>query len=417
MELKIEKYDSLEKWLPTNPTHPIDSGYLESLGFGHNERGELNDATKEFIESCTEDLETICPSRGYGFKVYALSFAEGPESYPDVQEDCRGQHHQVYYDLLSEAQRECMEGVFDFESPLDHEYKKRFDGFMDHFGTYGCVRAPAKKASLNLNWHQFNQSDTVYLYTDWEQGFWDLSAETLDNSVWGELGTEKFDYRTQWEAFMGQYTDLLGLAMMQWWVQKNCGPEEMMYRWRGNLGRHLGDDIEDITHELAELDFLNKVMVTYGCNSGLKPDHFLTKVMGWTDVVEFAAESDENCELVPELNRACKALRHFIVELVAEAVRREQDCVVITTTGDPVTYKDNGRTQETIDLKKFLKERLAELPTLTFDANLPIKKDPVLRHLATIWNDCARMGDVRESAEHFISMVKDRTSYDRKETL
>jgi hypothetical protein len=157
--------------------------------------------------------------------------------------------------------------------------------------------------------------------------------------------------------------------------------------------------------------------VTYGCNSGLKPDHFLTKVMGWTDVVEFAAESDENCELVPELNKACQALRHFIVELVAEAVRREQDCVVITTTGDPVTYKDNGRTQETIDLKKFLKERLAELPTLTFDANLPIKKDPVLRHLATIWNDCARMGDVRESAEHFISMVKDRTSYDRKETL
>lgn len=416
MHINIEKYDSLEKWLPGNPTHPIDTGYLESLGFGCDANGVLNAATKEFIESCTADLDAICPGRGYGSKVYALSFNEGPGDYPDVQKDCRGQHGQVYYDLLSEAQRECMEGVFEYESPLDHEHKKWFQGFMDHFGTYRKSTDPDRKQRLEPNWHQFSQSNTVYLYTDWEQGFWDLSQETLDNSVWGELGEEKFGYKTQWEAFVGQYTDLLGVAMMQWWVEQTCGEDELMYRWRGNLGRHLGDEIEDVTHELAEVSILDKVLVTYACNAERKPIHFPTRVMGWTDPVEFAADSDENCEMVPELNRACKALRHFIVELVAEAVRREQDCVVITTTGDPVTYKDNGRTQETIDLKKFIKERLAELPALTFDANLPIKKDPVLRHLATIWNDCARMGGAKESAERFISMVKDRTNYDRKET-
>ena len=414
MRLIIEKYDSLAPWLPKRG--PVTETFLHTLGFGADANGVLNAATKEFIESCTADLDTICPGRGYGPKVYALSFQEGPEGYPDVQDDCRGgRHNEAYYDLLGEAQRECMEGVFEFESPLDQEHKKFFSGFMDHFGTRRSPRDPGQRARLDPNWHQFSQSHTVYLYTDWENGFWDLSKETLDNSVWGELGTDKFGYKTQWEAFQGQYTDLLGIAMVAWWLEQNCGPKEIMYRWRGNLGRHLGDDIEEITDELAELAVLDKVLVIYGCNAAMKPTHFPTKVMGWTDPVEFAADSNENCELVPELNRACRALRHFIVELIAEAVRREQDCVVITTTGDPVTYKDNGRTQETISLKKFLRERLAAIPEFTFDGNLPIKKDPVLRHLATIWNDCARMGDTRESAERFISMVKDRTNYDRKE--
>ena len=414
MKLTIEKYDSLAPWLPKRGG--ITDTFLNTLGFGADADGNLTDATKEFIESCTGDLDTICPGRGYSSKVYALSFDEGPDSYPDVQEDCGGQNHQAYYDLLSGAQTECMEGVFDFESPLDNEHKKFFTSFMDHFGSYRKSQDPARKPRLEPHWHQFSQSSTIYLCTDWEAGFWGLSKETIDSSVWGAEGTDRFGYKTQWEAFQGQYLDLLGLAMIQWWVQQNCGKDELMYRWRGNLGRHLGDEIEDVTHELAELSILDKVLVTYACNAERKPDHFPTKVMGWTDPVEFAAESDANCELVPELNRACQALRRFIVELVAEAVRREQDCVVITTSGDPVTFKDNGRTQETIDLRKFLLARLAELPALTFDANLPIKKDSVLRHLATVWNDCARMGDVRESAEHFISKVKDLTNYDKQES-
>ena len=418
MKIKIEKWDSLKPWLPedlgTGKPMDIFPEFLKSLGFGCNENGALDDVTREFIESCTSGLKEICPGRGYGNKVYALSFDEDPPSYPDVEKECGGRHSQPYYDMLGEALQACQDSVFEDSSPLE-EYGNRFQDFLDHFGTYDRrPQVPPRRPRLNPNWHQFSQSSQIYLYSDWEAGFWDLSRETLDDSVWGQVGEDKFGYKSEWEAFQGQYLDLLGLAMFQWWFQIMIGPDEIMHRWRWDLGQHLGLAVEDGLYDLAELAVLNKILINYkvNCKAGYQP----TDVMGWTDPKEFASLSNENCELVPGINAAVKALRGLIVDRISEALRREEDCVVVVTSGVPVTYKDNGRTETRIDVRKYVLDRLTRFPEAEFDVNHVLQKDPVLGPLARVLNDSARLGSTKESAEHFITMLAGITAGAKKET-
>jgi len=412
MELKITAWDGLKAWLPPGPRAPITDEFLKGRGFGCNDNGALNDATKVFIESITGDLDQVCPGRGHHSKVYALSFETNPKSYPDVEKAC-GKRSQAYWDLLSAALQECQEGVFDMSSPLD-EYGTWFDDFSDHFSTLRparqvvdgkggtCLANPIRDA----NWHQFSQSNTIYLCSDWEVGFWDLSKETLDDSVWGQLGEDKFGYDSAWAAFKGQYLDLLGLAMFQFWFQTCCGPDEIMYRWRWSLGQHLGSDIEDIMHELGELAVLRHCKISYPANpsEGFIP----TKSMGWADPKEFAADSDANVAVVPDLLRAVKRLRAAVVESIAETVRREEDVVVVTSSGDPVVFRDNGRTPVTLKIQDYILERLKKFPYEGPLAGLEkraLLRDPALGTLVDIIEDAALEPDALAGAKDFISEV------------
>lgn len=419
--LDISQWDSLKPWLPEDPKALITEDFLKSLGFGHTPEGNLTKETSQFVDACVSDLVEVSTRRT---RVYGIKVDLSPRKYPDVEKACGGQNHEAYWDLLYDAREQITQDLGG--SDILDEYGKRFDRFSRHWSS---KRGGSKGDYWELNWESGSQDDSrLWLLSDWSAGFWETSVLTDSasaNSVFGELGQREYDYATPWAAFVGEYLELLGIAMWTWWVPHCANPDSVLETWRGNLGQHLGGHvIDDAYYDLGlsilweRLEILHQARQACLWTPEQHAEHlakggiFTNNSRTWVEPNEFAGYSNENTELVPPLVEALKVLRADTVERVADALRREKDVVVVTTSGDPVVFKDNGRSPEHILLRDYMAARIQTHAAQAMDPEVPgikehpMLKDPVLSLLAVIMNASAREPDSTSAVREIIRAVK-----------
>jgi hypothetical protein len=419
--LEISQWDSLKPWLPQDPKALITEDFLKSLGFGHDGDGNLTKETAQFVDACVSDLVEVSARRT---RVYGIKAHLSPRKYPDVEKACAGRYKEAFWDLLNDARERITEDLG--ESDILDNYDKRFDRFSRHWSS---KRGGSKGDHWELNWESASQDDSMlWLLSDWSAGFWETSVLTDSasaNSVFGELGQREHDYATPWAAFVGEYLELLGIAMWTWWVPHCANPDSVLETWRYNLGQHLGGEaIDNIYYDLGlyflweRLEILQEPDQPRSWTPEQHAAHlakggwFTKTSRRWVEAAEFAGESNENTELIPPLVEALKVLRADTVERIADALRREKDVVVVTTSGDPVVFRDNGRSQEPIRLRDYMAARIQTHAAQAMGTGAPgikehpMLKDPVLSLLAVIMNASAHEPDSTSAAHEIIRAVK-----------
>lgn len=418
--LEIKDWAGLNPWLPASETDSITEDFLKSLGFGHDEDGELNTDTKAFIDSCVAGLSEVHVNRKC---VYALKVNLDPRSYPDVQKHCgRIGNDDIFYSLLYKTQDCLTEDLRD--SNVLSDYGNRFDGFSCHWSS---KRRGNKKDYWDLNWESANQDGSrLYLLSDWQAGYWETDCSGLRDgqSVFGYFGNHELGHETPWAAFVAEYLNLLGIAMWSWWVPHYINPDTVLEGWRYNLGRYLGHVIDDIDYTfctqvlLERLEILREPQPHTAFTQEQRDAHiakggiFARASLGWTVPGEFAQESNANTELIPAFVVAMKALHADTVDRIAESLRRERDVVVaVTDKGGLEILKDNGRNKEDVDIRDFMLARIQAHTAKAMGTQAPglqehpMLNDHVLVLLATVMNSAARTQSSHAAVSEIIRLV------------
>ncbi len=418
--LEIKDWAGLKPWLPALETDPITDDFLKSLGFGHDEDGELNTDTKAFIDSCVAGLSEVHVNRKC---VYALKVNMEPGSYPDVQKHCsKTRTYDQFYELLYDAQERLTRDLRD--SDILSEYGERFDRFSCNWSS---KRRGNMKDYWELNWESASQDNSrLYLLSDWRAGYWETDCSGLRSrqSVFGYFGNNVLGHETPWAAFVAEYLNILGIAMWSWWVPHCINPENVLSNWRYDLGQHIGHVIGDIdydfcTHVLLErLEILREPQPHTAFTQEQRDAHiakggiFARDSLGWTEPGEFAQASNANTELIPAFVVAMKALYADTVDRIAESLRRERDVIVaVTDKGGLEILKDNGRTREAVNIRDFMLARIQSHTAKAMGTQATglqehsMLNDHVLALLATVMNSAARTQSSNAAVSEIIRLV------------